>query len=158
MIFYPQTSDNKNYRNKMNDLGGIQMLPEELARIKIDKQLQDAGWDIVSRMEYIPNTTSAVKEALMKGSKESDYLLFVEDKAIAVVEAKKEDNMLGEEVALQAENYAATPQTGMGYGFQNKFHWSIWQMGKSCILRIFVILIVIMKKFLLCTHLSRCLK
>lgn len=81
----------------MNDLGGIQMLPEELARIKINKQLQDAGWDIVSRMEYIPNTTSAVKEALMKGSKESDYLLFVEDKAIAVVEAKKEDNMLGEE-------------------------------------------------------------
>ena len=73
----------------MNDLGGIQMLPEELARIKIDKQLQDSGWEIVSRMEYIPNTTSAVKEALMKGSKESDYLLFVEDKAIAVVEAKK---------------------------------------------------------------------
>ena len=66
----------------MNDLGGFQMLPEELARIKIDKQLQDSGWDIVSRMEYIPNTTSAVKEALMKGSKESDYLLFVEDKAI----------------------------------------------------------------------------
>lgn len=65
------------------------MLPEELARIKIDKQLSDAGWDIVSRMEYIPNTTSAVKEALMKGSKESDYLLFVEDKAIAVVEAKR---------------------------------------------------------------------
>ena len=101
----------------MNDLGGIQMLPEELARIKIDKQLQDAGWDIVSRMEYIPNTTSAVKEALMKGSKESDYLLFVEDKAIAVVEAKKEDNMLGEEVALQAENYAATPQNWYGLWF-----------------------------------------
>ena len=38
------------------------MLPEELARIKIDKQLQDSGWDIVSRMEYIPNTTSAVKD------------------------------------------------------------------------------------------------
>ena len=86
------------------------MLPEELARIKIDKQLSDAGWDIVSRMEYIPNTTSAVKEALMIGSKESDYLLFVEDKAIAVVEAKKEENTLGEEVALQAENYAVTPQ------------------------------------------------
>ena len=69
------------------------MLPEEKARVKIDKQLSDAGWDIVSRMEYIPNTTSAVKEALMKGSKESDYLLFVEDKAIAVVEAKKEENL-----------------------------------------------------------------
>ena len=41
------------------------MLPEELAREKIDKQLKRAGWDIVSRDEYTPNTTSAVKEALM---------------------------------------------------------------------------------------------
>ena len=32
----------------MNDLGGIQMLPEELARIKIDKQLQDSGWEITA--------------------------------------------------------------------------------------------------------------
>lgn len=93
------------------------MLPEELARIKIDKQLQDSGWEIVSRMEYIPNTTSAVKEALMKGSKESDYLLFVEDKAIAVVEAKKEENMLGEEVAVQAENYSVNPQDWYGLWF-----------------------------------------
>ena len=51
------------------------MTPEELARVKIDKQLNDAGWDIVSRMDYMPNTASAVKEALMQGSKESDYLL-----------------------------------------------------------------------------------
>lgn len=26
------------------------MLPEERARIKIDKQLNEAGWDIVTRM------------------------------------------------------------------------------------------------------------
>lgn len=49
------------------------MLPEELAREKIDKQLNRAGWDIVPRDEYVPNTTSAVKEALMKGNTESDY-------------------------------------------------------------------------------------
>lgn len=58
------------------------MLPEELARIKIDKQLNHAGWDIVSRNEYVPNNSSAVKEALMQGNTESDYLLFVDDKAI----------------------------------------------------------------------------
>ena len=39
------------------------MLPEENARIKIDKQLKTAGWDIVSRDEYIPMSTTAVKEA-----------------------------------------------------------------------------------------------
>ena len=29
------------------------MLPEERAREKIDKQLTTAGWDIVSRDEYV---------------------------------------------------------------------------------------------------------
>ena len=57
------------------------MLPEELAREKIDKQLKSVGWDIVSRNKYIPKSTAAVKKALMKGNKESDYFLFVDDKA-----------------------------------------------------------------------------
>ena len=86
------------------------MLPEELARVKIDKQLNNAGWDIISRNEYLPNSTVAVKEALMKENTESDYLLFVDGKAIAVVEAKKESNKLGDEVAAQAEFYSANPQ------------------------------------------------
>ena len=82
------------------------MLPEELARVKIDKQLNDAGWDVVSRDEYIPKTASAIKEALMDGAKESDYLLLVDNKAIAVIEAKREENPLGTEVQEQAEWYA----------------------------------------------------
>ena len=86
------------------------MLPEELARVKIDKQLNNAGWDIIARNEYLPNSTVAVKEALMKGNTESDYLLFVDGKAIAVVEAKKEANNLGDEAAAQAEFYSANPQ------------------------------------------------
>lgn len=90
------------------------MTPEERARVKIDKQLMNAGWDIVARDEYIPFNASAVKEALMQGNKESDYLLFVDDKAIAVVEAKKEANALGSEVAEQAEHYAVTPQNWYG--------------------------------------------
>ncbi len=93
------------------------LLPEELARIKIDNQLNDAGWDIVSRDEYIPNHAQAVKEALMVGSKESDYLLFVDNKAIAVVEAKREENDLGFEVATQAENYSISPRSWYGLWF-----------------------------------------
>ena len=58
------------------------MLPEEKARVKIDKQLRNAGWDIVARNEYLPNSTSAVEEALMGGNTESDYLLFIDGKAI----------------------------------------------------------------------------
>lgn len=29
------------------------MKPEEQARVKIDKQLNNAGWEIVSRNEYV---------------------------------------------------------------------------------------------------------
>lgn len=90
------------------------MLPEEKAREKIDRQLMKAGWDIVPRDEYIPHSASAVKEALMQGNTESDYLLFVEDKAIAVVEAKREENPLAETVQNQAEGYATHPQPWYG--------------------------------------------
>lgn len=95
------------------------MLPEERARIKIDKQLNNAGWDIVSRQDYVPNYAMAIKEALMQGGNESDYLLFIDNKAIAVVEAKREENDLGDEVELQAENYAVTPENWYGTWFDN---------------------------------------
>ena len=94
------------------------MLPEEKARVKIDKQLRNAGWDIVARNEYLPNSTSAVKEALMGGNTESDYLLFIDGKAIAVVEAKREENPLGDEVKKQAEDYAISPQVWYGLWFE----------------------------------------
>lgn len=90
------------------------MLPEEKARVKIDKQLNNAGWDIVARDEYISGRASAVEEVLMRGNTESDYLLFIDDKAIAVVEAKREENSLDEVVAEQAEGYAVHPQSWYG--------------------------------------------
>ena len=95
------------------------MKPEEAAREKIDKQLMNVGWDIVSRDEYIPMSTTAVKEALMQGNTESDYLLFIDNKAIAVVEAKREENPLGADVAEQAEDYATHPQNWYGLWKQN---------------------------------------
>lgn len=96
------------------------MLPEEQARIKIDKQLTEAGWDIVARDEYVPKNASAVKEALMQGNTESDYLLFVDDKAIAIVEAKREENPLADDVEKQAEGYSVHPQNWYGLWFPNQ--------------------------------------
>ena len=96
------------------------MLPEEQARIRIDKQLTEAGWDIVARDEYVPKSAAAVKEALMQGNTESDYLLFVDDKAIAVVEAKCEDNPLADDVEKQAEGYSIHPQSWYGLWFTNQ--------------------------------------
>lgn len=91
------------------------MLPEEKARIKIDEQLTSAGWEVVTRFEYNRKNPSAVVEASMSGRKESDYLLFIDNKAIAVVEAKRAENSLDEIVAQQAENYTLNPQSWYGF-------------------------------------------
>jgi len=70
------------------------MLPEEKARVKIDKQLRNTGWDIVARNEYLPNSTSAVKEALMGGNTESDYLLFIVMEKLLQLLRQKEKRIL----------------------------------------------------------------
>lgn len=95
------------------------LLPEQLSRLKIDAQLRESGWDVVSRTDYIPNHSLAVKEALMHGSTESDYLLFVDNKAIAVIEAKRKEDNLGDKVIAQAEDYANNPRSFYGLWFSN---------------------------------------
>jgi len=87
----------------------MDLLPEQKARLKIDKQLEEAGWDIVDRDNYVSNRAQSVREALMGNLTESDYLFFIDNKAIAVLEAKREENTLGEVVAEQAESYAFNP-------------------------------------------------
>ena len=82
--------------------------PEEKARIKIDEWLIDAGWEVVSRSEYSDKyCAQAVKENLMKGNFEADYVLYLSGKAVAVIEAKKKENTLGDEVRKQAEGYTS---------------------------------------------------
>ena len=134
------------------------MLPEEKARIKIDRQLTNAGWDVVSRNEYVPNSAAAVKEALMRGNTESDYLLFVEDKAIAVVEAKKETNPLGGDVERQAERYAVHPQPWYGLWYEGLIHLYIWRMETKSILKICSYQTVNMRSWQRCTHPKRCFR
>ena len=92
----------------------MKLLPEQLSRIKIDKQLNEVGWDIVSREEYIPNHAQAIKEALMYGTTESDYLLFIDNKAIAVIEAKREENEFENDVVIQGKLVEQRPEEGTG--------------------------------------------
>jgi len=83
-----------------------ELKPEELARIDIDRMLEKAGWTIVNRDGYAPNMQAvAVREGLMIGNKEADYLLFLEGKAIGVLEAKKRGVNLKNVAAEQAERY-----------------------------------------------------
>ena len=83
------------------------LLPEQKARVKIDQMLKDSGWTVVPRDDFTPDAVNAqaVEENLMKGNLEADYTLYLDGKAIAVLEAKREENKLGLEVAEQAQNY-----------------------------------------------------
>ena len=68
------------------------MKPEEHARVTIDRQLTAAGWPVVNRNEYIPALgAAAIREALMQGQREADYMLMLHGKAVGVVEAKRAD-------------------------------------------------------------------
>lgn len=83
------------------------MTPEEKARVKIDRMFEEAGWQVVSRDEYTPNlTAAAIKEGLLKHYFEADYFLFINGKAVGVLEAKRaEIDVDCDEVKGQAEKY-----------------------------------------------------
>ena len=52
------------------------MTPEEKARVKIDRWFEDAGWQVVNRDEFEPTMSAvAVREGLLKGNLEADYLM-----------------------------------------------------------------------------------
>ena len=71
------------------------MTPEEKARIKIDQWFADAGWKVVNREDYEPTCTAvAIREGLLKGNLEADYFLFINGKAVGVLEAKREASSL----------------------------------------------------------------
>ena len=85
------------------------MGPEDLARRKIDRAFEAAGWIVQDEDEM--NLTAgqgiAVREfRLNKGHGRADYLLFVEGQAVGVLEAKKADYTLsGVEGQVQLYGY-----------------------------------------------------
>lgn len=86
------------------------MLPEEKARIKIDQWFYDAGWEVVNRDQYTPTSTAvAIREGLLKGNLEADYFLFINGKAVGVLEAKREEvdvssGIVSDQVVTYAKN------------------------------------------------------
>ena len=69
--------------------------PEELARQTIDKQLSACGWTIqdMSGLNRYASLGVAVREFPLDTG-EANYLLFLDGKAVAIVEAKPEGRTL----------------------------------------------------------------
>uniref|UniRef100_A0A832DJ95 DEAD/DEAH box helicase n=1 Tax=Ignavibacterium album TaxID=591197 RepID=A0A832DJ95_9BACT len=71
--------------------------PEQKARQKIDKQLQQAGWIIQDLKDFNPSAGLgiAVREYPTE-SGSADYILFIDRKPVGVIEAKKEGHTLSQ--------------------------------------------------------------
>ena len=90
------------------------MTPEERARVHIDKMFADSGWKVVDRDQYeAGQQAAAIREGLLKGNKEADYLLFVDGMAVGVLEAKKVSvDVASDSVCDQAATYTrSVPNT-----------------------------------------------
>ena len=93
------------------------MTPEEKARQKIDQWFTDAGWEVINRDDYEPTCTAvAIREVLLKGNLEADYFLFINGKAVGVLEAKREEtdafsSIVCEQAALYARSVPNIYQT-----------------------------------------------
>lgn len=84
------------------------LTPEQKARSIIDRIFKVSGWGIVDRSNYSPELSAvAIEEGLMKNNLEADYLMFINGKAVAVLEAKRaEVDVYAPHVIQQAEKYA----------------------------------------------------
>ncbi|HEY8468349.1 MAG TPA: type I restriction-modification enzyme R subunit C-terminal domain-containing protein [Longimicrobiales bacterium] len=82
--------------------------PEEVARAEIDRQLEMAGWVVqdIAALNRFAGRGVAVREfRLARGYGQADYLLYVDGKAVGVVEAKPVGTTLTG-VEPQAERYS----------------------------------------------------
>lgn len=82
------------------------MKPEDRARVNIDKLLEAAGWQVQDLKEInLKASLGVVVTYFPLNSGIADYLLFVDGKAVGVIEAKPEGTTLSG-VAEQSDRYA----------------------------------------------------
>ena len=84
------------------------MTPEQQARVNIDRLLDQAGWSVqdADSINLYASSGVAVREFPLKaGHGTADYMLYVNQKAVGVVEAKPEGSTLTG-VEVQSEKYS----------------------------------------------------
>src|ERR1700754_3965165 len=93
----------------MSSGGDASRLPAEArARLLIDRQLSEAGWSVQDKkaMNLFAARGVAIREDTLKaGHGRADYLLYVDQTAIGVIEAKPEGTPLSG-VEWQSATYA----------------------------------------------------
>ncbi len=85
---------------------GPQLNPEQQARENIDAMLRQCGWSVqsITELNLHASLGVAVREMQSQGGP-ADYVLFVQGKALGIIEAKKEGSTLSH-VAEQSARYS----------------------------------------------------
>jgi transposase len=95
----------------VTDPDGAYLPPEARARIKIDRQLKNAGWVVqhVHQVNLTAGSGVAVREFVLEpGHGRVDYLLFVDGQPTGVIEAKPEGTTL-----IEVEHQSGKYITGL---------------------------------------------
>ena len=92
------------------------MTPEQEARVNIDRLLEPAGWSVqnADSINLYASSGVAVREFPLKsGHGTADYLLYVNQKAAGVVEAKPEGSTLtGAPAVTTGGSHPSWPRPG----------------------------------------------
>jgi len=94
--------------DRFSSVDDVQLAAEQRARALIDRQLADAGWHVQDRkdLNLFAGPGVTVRETIMKpGHGRADYLLYVDQRAVGVIEAKPEGTPLSG-VEWQSAMYA----------------------------------------------------
>ena len=89
------------------------MTPERVARQTIDGMLEESGWQVQNYAERETDASPgvAVREYPLQDDQRADYLLFINEVAVGIVEAKPEGTTISGPLQ-QAERYhASLPET-----------------------------------------------
>src|SRR5215204_6276495 len=80
-------------------------MPEQIARRNVDRMLELAGWSVqdMKGLDFTVSRGVAVREFSLRAGF-ADYMLFVDRKAVGIVEAKKEGTSLSG-VDTQSQRY-----------------------------------------------------
>ncbi len=84
---------------------------EGKARVLIDEQLEDAGWEVIRQGDHIPQKGNYAVEEFPTDSGPMDYALFVDGQLLGDVEAKPEGTGVPS-VLQQSERYSKTYTKG----------------------------------------------
>ena len=84
-----------------------ELKPEEIARQKIERELELVGWQIVDQCDLGDGMSPlAVRETLLKGNLDGGYIFFINGKAAGLLETKSEEISLNSSnLRAKAEDY-----------------------------------------------------